>query len=585
MDEKTYKSLIEGKKREILGRLSGNRYGLSDNLVRLLEFRNNYKMQVTEDVTVDNALQLLTDIGKINDLDKLMQLSESLSDDKVNAFNKKVEPLKESKIVSEICKKEHAKSLTDFGGMDKETLGKHDGIDIDTVEGINVYNLKGVPFNLMIHYGDFHGNTNRPAGTSKLYTSLISSLTPIHTIGPESCNRFLVFNKVRPENINHMTTQDGHIGSLDATLKRQEEETEMLPREFIANMGSDYSDYEIDTSDGSLRPDAICVIGKASEADIQYAKSRGISAIYSIEEEKYKEQYKNAEMFEKKLAYYKQTLDVRILPDLKMQNPYGDEKLLETIYDTLSNSNNREAVNSNIYALQRTYKKDIEMAKNSPTFEKSAKLLEQMEKFNKLPEKWEEKIPEESLAKASRIQNLESLINIDSRSFNYDCIEAVLGILNSSRDVNKDINAILNIIQDNRNIEDVQKFKTLLGVCKKVNVERNNDEEINKKILDVKKDLSVEKLQEEGKIQNNGEIKIYQYFVEKDNDIENMVSAIENIDSKDQKAKENILGETIKETEEKVRSGAITQQANIIKGIVKSHDMEKNNSDVTREEL
>ena len=85
-NQESYNRRLKELKESIVKRLT-NLEGIRD-IKKVLEYRNYYQVEISQDKNVDDALQILTDIFNIDEMSELVEISENLSDELVRKFQK-----------------------------------------------------------------------------------------------------------------------------------------------------------------------------------------------------------------------------------------------------------------------------------------------------------------------------------------------------------------------------------------------------------------------------------------------------------------------------------------------------------------
>lgn len=546
-NQASYNRRLKELKESIVKRLT-NSEGLSD-IKKVLEYRNYYQVEISQDKNVDDALQILTDIFNIDDMSELDEIAENLSDEIVREFQKIV---KDYRNPYQICKKEHIEGITDYSAMNESEISEKEGIEFEQREGVSFYKLKGIPFRMLIHDGNFDGNAFG-GRTNELHTSLISNDIQNTIYG---ARRLFVFNQISPSNINWMLTRD--IAEDSRYEVNRNEEGMLLPNEFMANIEMEgnhwaYSDIQLNF-DGGLQPDAICVKGDIKDVDIEYAKQRGIKTIYSIDEEAYKDIDTNKEDFYKILEEYKKSFSPKLLATLKMKNPYSREEFLNILQDVIAiekakDSKDKKLINTNIDAIKRIYRRDIQMAAKTSS-KTNDDFIQQISDIEDLREDEEIVIEEGSkediyYKKLINIRALEGILN--DKNSNWNTSYDVNDILENSDDIERDVNIFLKIIQDNCNVEDIDKYSQMLcAIEDKFQVDElyekmlNNsasldeiydgeDKEIIAKIIETRKQIKLKNLKQQERFSSKGKVNIFSYFFEKSNEAKKIIESIEHI--------------------------------------------------------
>lgn len=582
-----YNTKLKQMKEKILKSLIGREY--TNGIKEILNLRNNYNMTITDDIKTNKALELLTSISDIDNINDLAQLEEGLNASDLKDFQEIIEPLK----IDNIYKQAHIDYLTDFDSMDTEDLAKQDGIDISQIDGVNIYELKGIPFNFMTHDGKYDGNTSM--GMDNVHTTMLNSEKNTTTI--KNSRRILVFNNISAENINFMTTQDAFKES-DDDDRRQE--SKMLPDEFFANMGKEdlhhYNDYQLNTQNGTLQPNAICIKGKITDKDIEYAKQRGISAIYSIDEECYKENSeKKQEQFNEMLSEYSKSFNPKMIAMLKNKNPYSREEFLNIIKTGIIEQKGKidgKLLNANIDTLKRVFRRELIDA-NRVKSERGNELLERFADIESLRESDEKIInngsaEEKYIKRYMEVERLKKAIKEKSAG---KVQEEVESLLEKSDNFDKDITSILSFIEDNCNIEDGELYIRMVNACNWVNFEKNDkNPEMKRKIDELKSKINPEQLQDKGRISSEKSLdKIHSYFSEKSPSIDEIVSSISTIKEERGSIEHNnterndLLGSAIEATEETTRFDSINDQRNKIVQLQKERTQAIDNKNIGRE--
>lgn len=546
-NQESYNRKLKELKESIVKRLI-NSEGLM-YIKKVLEYRNYYQVEISQDKNVDDALQILTDIFNIDDMSELVEISENLSDELVSEFQKIVENYRNP---YQICKKEHIEGITDYSAMDESEISEKEGIEFEQREGVSLYNLKGIPFKMLIHDGNFEGNAFG-GQTDRLHTSIISNNIQNTIYG---ARRLFVFNQISPSNINWMLTRDIAEDSR-YEINRNEDGT-LLPDEFMANIEMEgnhwaYSDIQLNF-DGGLKPDAICVKGDIKDVDIEFAKQRKIKTIYSIDEEAYKDINTNKEEFYKTLEEYKKSFSPKLLATLKMKNPYSREKFLNILQDVIAiekakDCKDKKLININIDAIKRIYRRDIQLAKRFSS-KTNDDFIQQISDIEDLREDEDVSIEEGSkediyYKKLINIRALEGILN--DKDNNWDTSYDVNDILEKSNDIERDTYIFLKIIQDNCNVEDIDKYSQMLcAIEDKFQIDElyekmhNNsasldeiydgeDKEIIAKIIETRKQIKLKNLEQQERFSSKGEVNIYSYFFEKSNEAKKIIESIEHI--------------------------------------------------------
>ena len=533
VDSNDYNTRLKQIKERILKSLIGNER--TEGIKTVLNLRNNYSKTITNDAKANKALDLLTDIINIDNINDLAQLEGSLNESKLNDFQDIIEPfIKEDKFY----KQEHVESITDFDSMDKNELLSKDGIEVSEVDSVKIYELKGIPFSFMIHAGDYKGKNGM--GQENVHCSMINNENR------NNINRdrmVLVFNNINADNINYMTTRDSGTYGQDSN---RTEDTRMLPDEFFANMSKktgEYNDYQLNTQDSTLQPNAICVYGRITDEDIRTAKLRGIDVIYSIDEEMYKDNNeRKQEQFDKLFSEYKESFNPKMVAMLKNKNPYTLDEFLDIIKNSINEQKgkgNTELLNENINALKRAFRRELKDA-NEQQIENGDELLE---KFYEIDNLRDEKVisvgstEEKDFRRYKKVERLKEAIKGRSPGNAYQIVDE---LLEKSDNFDKDISSITSFIEENSNIENMKLYEQMILACENQNIFVNGgNSEVQKKIEELRTKITPEQLQERGQASNEISLgKIYSYFIEKNPSIDEIVSSISTIKEERYKVEE-----------------------------------------------
>lgn len=504
-----YNRILETKKKECIKKLMGNKWDariynvIEDYSFSNIDFSNNPK--------VSKQLDLFKDILDIQDLEKIEKLQKYLQEQNLDSFHETI-----IKDLEYIYKKASVDCLTNFKSADKDELKVTEGIELEQKEGINIYHLKGIPFQILVHEGALDGNSY--TGTDNVHVSLICSDKKINTI--HNNHRSFVFNDIEASNINFKTVRDAFSRSSDID---QKSETNMLPEEFIANMDDmHYTDWQlVNTQDTILQPDAICVRGQVTEHDINAAKQRGINHIYSIEEEKYQQREKdNKERFNVLLEEYKETFNPNLLAKLKLENPYSREQFIDTIKSIILENKGLESrdsklINRNINSFFKIYWREVRDA-NLEQSENGDRLKEQMDEIKKLKDK-DEIIIEQGSKEEKKIlvEELQYAVQNQKRFMANSYCKDILG---ASKDINKDMISMLKMIKDNNSLDDEYLYRDMLFTCLDITQQNSNlNDDTLKMFEEVRQFSKFQELVANGRIERSDKtIDITTYFFDKD---------------------------------------------------------------------
>lgn len=597
-----YTSRVEQLREELVKAIVGSEYernffyntrgnsvaNFIESLDELLDLYVAGRIDLSDNQDLAKTFDKLLPICDARKLSELQSIQTEMATEDLAGFHQSMVGFKEKIQNGTFYKQSHVDTITDFSKMSDEEL-EQDGIDIESRDGVKVYTLKGIPFQMFVHKGSYDTNSGTH-GADKLSVSMVSDKMNLKTIGAEESRRLLVFNTITANDIIEMGTQD-----LGQGYERQEDvlrEQRMMADEFLNNVpsvrGKDYTDYSVHTlytnsgemkPEGKLQPDAIFVRGEILPEDIEYAKSRGITNIYSYQKERYeqREPVDNVE-FEKALAEYTETLNPSLLVPLRAKTSMSSEKFAETIQQILLNSKQREGVNarlisvnartlSNMFNYERKKKTELqsqidalEQLKEKPMIELEAGSEEEKRFLQEKQKEAEQQRVEEKKEIIARLK-----AGIDAKD-GEQIANAMSDFLNTSINIEEDFAYVINFVQNNTElIRQTQCYANIMRMASGT--------------------LEIQGWREQG----NEAFESYIKFCQMYRDVENPTSNLENIDacfgiiSEQSSVKTDVLASAIEATEEVARTSTINDQVQNIKNIQRERtQQDKTNNGIDR---